>query len=329
MSGRTVRIQTAVEGDVAAAGEDITIDGPVGGYVMGAGRHITLEAPVENDVWLAGEQVDVESEIGSNAMIAGRIVTLRPGTVVSDNARLAGEHVRSEAHVSRDLRVGANTAEIGGEIEGQVYAAANQVRLLPGAIVHGDLVVSSPSPPQMLSRAQVMGDVRYRDTSPMADWRMPLFMWTWTFLALMFVGGAALIVAPTWSSRVADTLRRRFGSSILLGIAIVVAVPVLFVLLLVTVVGIPLAVVLLALYVAVLVLAGALVSYRVGQWLLRTSGSSSRRWGALTLGALIVSLGMSLPVVGWAIAALVVLTGAGALALEQRSVRMPPALPAV
>ncbi|MGE4055310.1 MAG: hypothetical protein AB7F99_10985, partial [Vicinamibacterales bacterium] len=128
MSGRTVRIQTAVEGDVAAAGEDITIDGPVGGYVMGAGRHITLEAPVENDVWLAGEQVDVESEIGSNAMIAGRIVTLRPGTVVSDNARLAGEHVRSEAHVSRDLRVGAITAEIGGEIEGQVYAAANQVR---------------------------------------------------------------------------------------------------------------------------------------------------------------------------------------------------------
>ena len=108
--------------------------GAVDGYVLGAGRFVTLNAPVENDVWLAAERVTVNDDVGSNAMVAGRIVHMSEGATVGENARLAGNQVRSEAHVRRDLSITAQTAEIGGEIDGEVRATARDVRVLPGAV---------------------------------------------------------------------------------------------------------------------------------------------------------------------------------------------------
>ena len=42
----------------------------------------------------------------------------------------------------------------------------------------------------------------------------------------------------------------------------------------------------------------------------------------MVVGALLVSLGVSLPIVGWLIALVVVLTGAGALAVDWRDRRL-------
>jgi hypothetical protein len=60
-----------VAGDVAAAGAEVTIDGPVKGYVMSAGRSVTLDGRVGTDIWAAGETVTVDSPVGNNGMLAG------------------------------------------------------------------------------------------------------------------------------------------------------------------------------------------------------------------------------------------------------------------
>jgi cytoskeletal protein CcmA (bactofilin family) len=321
-AGRTVRIEAEVEGDVAAAGADVTISAPVRGYIMSAGRTVTIDGPVENDVWAAAEHVSIDSRIGDNAMIAGQTVRLARGTTIGRDARLAGGDVRSEGRIENDLRVGAGTAVIGGEIGGAVHATAERVTVLPDAVVRGDLVVRSPEPPVISPQAQVMGEVDYRATEPDAGWIAWPFMWVWLFLSTLVLGVAALALAPAWSERVVAELRSRTLASVLAGLLVLIVVPIVIGVLLVTVIGIPLAIVLTAMYVAALVLSAAIVSYLVGRWLLdRAHRAGASRWAAVALGALVVSLGLSLPFVGWAVALAVALTGAGALAMEWRDRR--------
>ncbi len=321
-AGQRVRVEAEVEGDVAAAGSNVAIVAPVQGYIMGAGRTVTIAGPVDNDVWAAGERVTVDARVGDNAMIAGQTVHLAPGSAIGRDARLAGGEVRSEGRIAHDLRIGAGRAEIGGEIGGAVHANAERVTVLPGTVVRGDLVVRSPHAPVISPDARVIGRIDYQETRG-DSWGLgwPL-MWIWLFLALLVLSLAALAIAPGWSERVVSQLRRRTFASLLAGAIVLLVVPVVIAILLVTVIGIPLAIVLSAAYAAALVLSAAIVSYVVGRWLFeRAHRAGVSRWGAIALGALVVSLGLSLPVVGPIVALAVVLWGAGAVAMEWRDRR--------
>jgi hypothetical protein len=327
-AGRTVRVGAEVEGDVAVAGSDVTVSAPVKGYVMSAGRTVSVEAPVGNDLWAAGERVDIAGPVGNNAMIAGQTVRLQPGATVGHDARLAGGEVRSEGRIAHDLTISAGRAEIGGDIGGAVNASARQVTVLPDAVVRGDLIVRAPEPPVISPGAQVMGNVDYQRTAGAGWWLAWPVLWSCLFLSLLVLNLIGLYVAPTWFSRVAETLRTRPLSSLLAGVVVLIAVPIVIAILLITVIGIPLAVILTAAYVIALVLSAAFVSYRIGLWVFdRLHRTGVSRWAAMLVGALLVSLAISLPMVGGLIALAVVLIGAGALAVEwrDRRLRMQPA----
>jgi cytoskeletal protein CcmA (bactofilin family) len=318
-AGRTVRVDAEVEGDVAAAGSDVTVSAPVKGYVMSAGRTVLVEAPVGNDVWAAGERVSIDSSVGNNAMIAGQTVRLQPGATVGHDARLAGGEVRSEARVAHDLTISAGRAEIGGDIGGEVNASARQVTVLPDAVVRGDLIVRAPEPPVISPGAQVMGNVDYQRTGGAGWWLAWPVLWGFLFLSLLVLNLIGLYVAPTWFSRVAETLRTRPLLSLLAGAVVLIAIPIVIAILMITLVGIPLAVILSAAYVIALILSAAFVSYRIGLWVFdRLHRTGVSRWSAMVVGALLVSLAVSLPIVGWLIALAIMLIGAGALAVDWR-----------
>lgn len=315
---RNVRIERDVQGDVAAAGAQVAIEAPVNGYVMSAGRNIRVNGRIGDDLWAAGETVDVTGEIANNAMMAGRMVHLHRGGSVGNDARVAGRSVIIEGRVERDLDIGAGTARIAGDIGGSVKARAGSVTLLPGAVVRGDLLVRSEKPPDISPQAQVLGEVRYdRVEQGGRMWSWPL-TWLGCFAALLVLGIASILLAPAWPGRVADVMRARAGASLLIGLALLVAVPIAALILAVTVIGIPLAVVMGALYVVVILLASVFVSYRVGEWLLqRLNRPHASRWARMALGALVVSLGITLPIVGWVILLAVLIEGVGALVLER------------
>jgi len=323
-AGRTVRVMQEVTGDVAAAGSEITIDAPVDGYVMSAGRRLTLVGQIGNDLWAAGETVDVESPIANNAMIAGRTVHLRSNAVVGHDAHLAGNTVTAEGRVERNLTIGAGAvARIGANVGGEVTARATRVTVMPDAVIHGNLMVRAAEPPDISPRARVMGQIRYEKTMDTESWFLWPQRWLITGVALLILGLAAVWFSPSWAAHVATTMRTRAGASILSGIIALLLIPFAVALLAVTVIGFPLAVVLMALYILVLAMSSVFVSYRTGEWLLHRLWSS--RWAFMVLGVIVVSLGMSLPAVGWAIAALVLVTGVGALVLERGWRRRPSA----
>jgi hypothetical protein len=325
-AGRTVRVKTEVTGDVAAAGSEVTIDAPVDGYVMSAGRVVTLVGQIGNDLWAAGETVNVDSPIANNAMVAGRTVHLRPNTVVGHDAHLAGNTVTAEGRIDRNLTIGAGAeARIGANVGGVVTARATRVRVLPDAVIQGDLFVRSAQPPDISPRARLMGQVHYERTLDTESWFFWPQRWLISGVALLVLGLAAVWFAPGWAHHVAATMRTRVGASILSGIAALIVLPVAVAMLALTVIGLPLAVVLTAIYILVLAMSSVFVSYRTGEWILHRLWRS--QWAFMIVGVAIVSLGMSLPAFGWAIALFVLITGVGALVLERGS-RRPGASPA-
>ena len=146
-----------------------------------------------------------------------------------------------------------------------------------------------------------------------------------SFAALLVLGLAAVAFSPSWAAHVTATMRQEVGRSLVAGLLWLVVTPVVVGLLLITVVGIPLALVLLAFYGVVLLLAAVFVAYRVGNWVFERGRDrpTAAPWLRMAIGVLIVSLGMSLPVVGWAIVLAVMLFGAGAIVIERRSIRTP------
>jgi cytoskeletal protein CcmA (bactofilin family) len=319
-AGETVQINASVKGDVAAAGADVLIAGPIDGYVLGAGRHVRIEAPVGNDVWAAGETVDIDSSIANNAMAAGRLVHLRSGAVVGEDAHLAGDQVTVEGRIERDLKVGADVVRISGPVGGTVTARAERVRVEPGAVIGGDLIVKSPRRPEVSPGAQVTGEIRYEEARTRFGWAAWPAVWLVTFAALLILALVATAVAPARAARVSEVLRARPGRSFVIGAVVLVLVPLGIAALAITLVGIPLAGAILAIYVLFLMLSGVFVAHRVGGWLLeRAHRTGSSRWARVTLGVLVVSLAITVPMVGWVVALAVVMAGTGALVLEERT----------
>ncbi len=321
-AGQTVNIESEIAGDLAAAGQEVTVAGPVGGYVMAAGRKVSVGARVDNDLWAAGETVTVDAQIGDTANVAGRDVRLGRRALVGNDARLAGGTVRVEGRVERDLSIGAATAVIDGQVGGNVVARAQRVSVLPGAVIDGDLIVHSARPPEISPQARVGGQVRFDeiDQGGFGGW---VGMWLLGFLALLILGLPLLAFSPTWAARIADVMKARVGASMLTGLVALVLMPLAIILLAATVVGIPLAAVLLALYFVVLAASGVFVSYEAGSWMLNRIGRpAAQPWQRLATGAAIVALAISLPVVGWLLAMLIVILGVGALFLERREARL-------
>jgi MFS family permease len=326
-AGRTVRFATAVDGDVAAAGSEVAIAAPVRGYVMAAGSDVRIDGAVDDDVWAAGATVNVNAPVGDNLWAAGRSVTIEPGGATDGNAMLAGNTVDVKGRVGRDVRVAAASVTLDSEVAGSVRATAGRVRLGPGAVIGGDLIVSGPNEPEIDADARVLGRIVHDPASGrdggVGGW---LIWWGWLFVALFALAAVVMAVSRRWMARVDERLAHRTGLSVLTGVVAFVLGPLIVVLLAATIVGIPLALVLLALYVAAVALSGAFVSYRVGEWLPVRRQQAEMSYGRLAAGALLVSFLTALPWAGWLVGLAVVCAGVGALVLERQEARRAAAL---
>lgn len=319
-AAREVSLQTEVRGDLAVAGSQVTLRAPVNGYVLAAGSEVLVGAAVGNDLWAAGRSVSVAAPVADSVRLAGRSVVIQPQASVGGAALLTGRRVEVRAPIQGDLTVSAAQALLASQVGGTVRSRSGSLKLLPGAVVHGDLIVWGPNPPDIAAGARVLGKVSHHLPSQDAGWGPFGWLWQWLygFLALLALGTAAVMASPRWGTRVAERIRHRFGASLLAGVVALVALPLLALLLAATIVGLPLAVVVAAAYTIALLLSGVVVALCIGDWLTTRFGHPGASSHArLAAGALLLSLIAALPWVGWLAWLVVPLLGLGAVLLER------------
>lgn len=325
-SGRTVMVDSGVGGDLAAAGGLVEVAAPVDGYVLAAGRDVEVGSRVGNDLWAAGRTVSVSGDVADNAWLAGQSVTVLPQARIGDDAYLAGRAVDVLGPIGRNLTVTANELRLGSEIDGSVDARAGSVQLLPGALIRGDLNMSSQTGPELAPGARVMGQITHNQPSSSEGRVIGWFTyWMWMFLAVFVLGGVTLALNAAPIRQAAERLAQHLGSSFLIGLVGVIVVPALAVAVAVTVVAVPLALALLALFGVALMLTSVVVSFRVGGLILSRRGVTVSPYAQLALGALVVSCLAALPWVGWVFGSLALLFGFGALLSALNDWRRPGA----
>lgn len=223
-------------------------------------------------------------------------------------------YVPANETVDGDLNVIFGNAEVAGHVRGDVNAIFGRCTIDPGAVVDGQehCIMSGTSSMQAyMPWAPWAFHSRAFHTFARQDRELTWKLGSSAIVLLMF------LIFPLRMRMALDTVERHPGLAAAVGIIAAIAVIPLAALLLLSIIGIPLIVLELAGLLAGTWLGTGAVALLVGRRLAELvwpTTTPSPLW-ALILGLVVVSAAETVPIVGWAVTALVCLVGLGAAIL--------------
>lgn len=277
-AGRTLDLKGAIiGGDVIAAGQELDVD----------------SASVSGNIRTASEMAYfTNTSVSGDITSAGRDLKVGTGTTCA-GAYLAGATVEF-AGTAKALCAGAQNVTISGVIDGDVTVDAEHVLVVDGAVITGTLTVHSSNQPQVASGAKVGNlDFHQEESKSTIKPVLPLFsMGALVYFAIVF---AIIGIIAAWAFRRAvdgagQMVRTRPAQMLVTGlIAIIAALPIIFILLLVA----PLAGSLICAYGMIFFVAAPFAGTSVArlvfpQW---------NRFGAAAAGGAIAGVLVAIPIV--------------------------------
>ncbi len=327
-SGR-VSVDGRIRGDLLAAGGTIGVRGQVDGGILAFGGTVDLAGRVGTSVRAAGGSVLIGGAVDRDAVAAGGEVEILQEAHIARDLAAAGGTVVLRGTVDRNVQIAGGRVEIAGTIGGNLLVRANEVVVLPSAVVRGNLTYSSEQPAD-IAQGTVRGQVT-REPFPVRPmpsrkavrgFRLALsiadFLWI-LILALVLVA-----VAPRAVQETAGALHARPWASLGWGLLLLIAVPALSIALVVMFIGIPIAVMLMLAYPLALFASHAAASLAIGRRLLPRLNS---RYAEVAVGVGIIAIATNLPLIGFFLRLLVVAAGLGAVVLALWAGRGPAAPP--
>jgi hypothetical protein len=316
-AGAVVDVRGEVEGQVWAAGADVTIVAQVGDDVRAAGASVGVRGRTAGDVMVAGGLVDIDVAAGGSVRAAGASVRLGPLTSIDGTLSAAGASVTFDGRAAGKINLAGAAVSLNGRADGDVSVHAERLVVGPQAVVAGSLFVRSLSEPEIDPAAQIAGEVIVQrpgdwfDNLPEASAPVVASVFA---LSIFVVGLVFLIFARNTYGEAVDHVRFRPLSTVLYGIISLVVLAILAALLMATIVGFALGVALLLLLPMVFVLSQPVAATGVVGWIF---GRNVPRFDVarlllfLILGALVIAFAGIIPFTGPWIVAVVFVFGLG------------------
>ena len=319
----TVAAGETVANDLYAFAGTVRVDGTVDGDLVASGGLVDVTGTVTGDVLAAGGSVNITGTVGGDTRIAGGMLSVG-GAIKEDLLATGGQlTVTSSGTVGEDLIAGTGQLTIDGAVTGNVLAQAGTYT--KGGTIGGteDVRITGrdgqPGQPGAAPTAtqQVIDAVRH-------------------FLVVVLVGALLIWFAPRAYAAMKTALRQRPLPSVGWGIVAICGFVVLLIVVLIVMILFAIAfgllgfsdlvgidilggiVAILGASLAFAVVAGYVADALVGVALasLVMRGENSSRWrelGVLAVGAAVVVLLSSLPIVGPWVKLVVILLGLGAI----------------
>jgi len=293
VSAQTVTLEGEASNDLfAVASSTMDLNGTFLGDTWGCSDLIRTTGIFSNDLRLVSRTTQVSGTLYGSLIAAGTTVKIDPTAILYGDALCLGENVILEGTIAGDVRILAKQVTLGGEISGDVSLAAQDIVVLPGTILNGNLTYTAPKE-LVLSRAVTLnGELtrKFKVTPPRHIFKPNL---TGHFLfgfAALVTGLVFFGLFPRYSSGAVLALRNTRGFCMLAGFAGLVILPMTAVLLLsLIIVGWPLSVLLFLFYLILLYLSKIVVALWIGMLILRRRELSKRTVAApLALGLLIL-----------------------------------------
>lgn len=322
-AGRSIRVTTAIDGDLVAAGREIIVDGPVGGDLIAAGETIEVLQAVRDDVRAAGRIVTIGSSVSGHIVAVGDEIEITPSASVSEYAWIAGRSLVVNGRVNGELRATGERVRVSSEINGDAVVTAEQVEVTETSIIRGDLIVRSQVEPVIAPGAAIEGET-IREDPPEGPFNAVRGITDrlYSSVAMLIAAIAVYLVFVRFSASVTNRNRIAPLQSLGIGIGVAVLTPVAIIALFVTGIGYLLGLGVLAAYLLSLLLGalfGLISVSGIGLSLITGPDRAKNRLiRVVALGVTVFALLLlrQIPVVGGVLLFAVVVGGLGALTTE-------------
>lgn len=348
-SGASVKIDGA-KGNVFAAGASVEISGEITGGmtprsgVFAAGGSVGVSAKIDGSLFAAGGDVVLTGssrqlfasggnvtfagEVDQDAFLAGGNLTVQQGATFHDDAHAAGASIDFAGTVQNDANLAGAFVRLNGIVGGDAELSAETVVIGPETRVSGNLTYYATEPAEIDPAARITGELVYKQASerdiewkrekkqnPFSKYGMHdnIYGALFWFVALGASGALMALVFPRWFGAAATAGRDKPLSSLLLGFAVLIALPVAAIMFMLMVIGLPFGGFLIALYVGLLCISMIGAGFAVGHLLLDRSRDDSAKVLLFFVGLAALTILGAAPLVGGIVTFLALIFGMGVL----------------
>ena len=312
-AGGTVNLNADFAGDVVVSGGELFIGNQVNGDVMAAGGTIQLSGEVKDDVRVVGGDITIDAKIGDDLYVAGGSIRVMSGSVIEGKARLAGGDIHVAGAIKEGLYIAAGKIRISGTIEGDVELLGEDIQILEGALIKGNLLYKSPNEAKINPDAKIDGKVTYeKRTFDESYTSYGIF----SSLTLIIASIVLYLLFPGFTMTSTTQILTNPWKTIGIGIALLFVTPIVAILFMMTVIGVWVGLSVMALYFVAL-LVGLIISYFfIGDWvaklLQQDVTTKVRRLMFVAIAIIVLALIRLIPVIGGLLSFLLLLIGLGA-----------------
>jgi cytoskeletal protein CcmA (bactofilin family) len=318
ISAQNIIISGEALDDLFAAGTTLDLRGNFKGDVWAAGDQVIAAGRFNDHVRLASRLVQVSGTFGNSLAAAGNTVKIEPSATIAKNLLGIGDNIISEGTVAGDVRIMAKKATLGGKIAGSVSIAAQEIVILPGTSIGGDLSYTAPKELVISSSVMLGGKLnRSFEALPPKLLLKPNLVTHFIFaVAALLTGLVFSSVFPRYAVHTFHLLRTARGPCLLTGFAGLFLIPMSAFMLLFTLIGLPLSLLLIFFYLILLYLSKIAVGLWLGALVLRRKELSKRNLaGTLAAGLVVIYILTAFTAISMIVSLLVAIYGLGALLL--------------
>lgn len=327
-AGGTIQMESDVNGDLILLGGRIFVNSVVSQDLMLLGADIIVRGEIKDDVRIAGGNVTIDAIIKDDLILAGGNIELGENGFVGSDITVAGGNITINGMINGDLQGTGKNIYINNVIKGNVgLIGVDNLIFGPNGKVMGNLIYRSPSPSKTVSKETVKGVVTYESAQlPASKKEMEVIFWSlfagfsvFSLLTLLFAGLIFLALFRFYMINSAKTVYKKPLASLGIGFLVLILPPILAVLFLITGIGWPFFFILIASWLIALYAAKLIAVLVISLKLVPVKDKSSfvRAYGSFALGALLLTLLMLIPIVGWIIEFILVVMGLGAITLYE------------
>jgi cytoskeletal protein CcmA (bactofilin family) len=319
ISAQTITISGEALDDLFAMGNRLDLRGIFSSDVWAAGgEQIIAAGRFDDHARLASRMVQASGTFGNSLTAAGNTVKIEPSATVAKNLLCLADHVISEGAVTGNVRIMAKQATLGGKIAGNVSIAAQEIVILPGTLIGGDLSYTAPKE-LVLSPSVSLGGklIRTIQAPPPKQFLKSNLSGHFGFaVAALLTGLVFSSIFPRYTAGTLHLLRTARGTCLLTGFAALFLIPMSAFLLLFTFIGLPLSILLFLFYFILLYLSKIAVGFWLGSWVLRRKEFSKRQqFSTLAAGLFILYALTAFTAISLTVNILIAIAGLGALLL--------------
>ena len=343
-AGKSLIVDSSSAGNSYAAGFSVVQTAPVAGDFLAFSGSIVTASPVSGDEFLLAGSVSSRASVGGDFRavggsinveepVAGDLVafgfSVRDSGVAKGSVFIVAANVTMTNGSDGPVTIYGNNISLDGNFAGNVdIVASGKVTLTASTTIAGKLSYQAPEPALIPESAVIIGGVEYTSASYLPDAgtsRILAVMSIGFFLFVRILGALILTgllaglfprLAEAVAERAVYARPSRILLTILLGFAVFVVTPVLFLILALTFVGIGLALLMFIAYSFIVFLSLAYAGILLGSLFSRRyMNRETVLWHDGVFGMLALSLIALVPYIGIFIVLLLTMFTSGALLL--------------